>query len=83
MYDSIICRYPLPGSPPFGAIPDQLVKQLGAKPIDSSSGVIYCAEGCNAVRLSDKKGGDMSEWPQDLRVREYPKRVSEHASIRQ
>lgn len=24
------------------------------------------------VRLKDKKGGDMSEWPLDLRVREMP-----------
>lgn len=23
-------------------------------------------------RLSDRKGGDMEEWPEDLRVREYP-----------
>lgn len=22
---------------------------------------------------NDGKGGDMSEWPEDLRVREYPK----------
>jgi protein gp37 len=24
------------------------------------------------VRLRDRKGGDMSEWPEDLRVREFP-----------
>ncbi len=24
------------------------------------------------VHLSDRKGGDMSEWPEDLRVREFP-----------
>lgn len=24
------------------------------------------------VRLKDRKGGDISEWPQDLRVREFP-----------
>lgn len=25
------------------------------------------------LRLADKKGGDMEEWPEDLRVREFPK----------
>lgn len=25
------------------------------------------------VHLKDKKGGDMAEWPEDLRVREFPK----------
>lgn len=40
------------------------VKQLGRLPVDS--------DGC-AINLSDKKGGDMSEWPEGLRVREYPK----------
>jgi len=26
--------------------------------------------------LRDRKGGDMSEWPEDLRVREYPRPVA-------
>lgn len=38
------------------------VKQLGAHPV---------ADGFEQ-RLKDKKGGDMSEWPADLRVREFP-----------
>lgn len=25
------------------------------------------------LRLNDRKGGDMSEWPEDLRVREFPR----------
>lgn len=25
------------------------------------------------IRLQDKKGGDISEWPEDLRVRQFPK----------
>lgn len=25
------------------------------------------------IRLRDKKGGDMAEWPEDLRVREFPR----------
>jgi len=37
-------------------------KQLGARPVHD--GVPYA--------LQDAKGGDMSEWPEDLRVREMP-----------
>lgn len=35
------------------------VKQLGAQPV-------------GIARLRDRKGGDMAEWPEDLRVREWP-----------
>ena len=48
------------------------VKQLGARPI------IYLGDGHrNEVRvrpilLRDRKGGDWAEWPEDLRVREFP-----------
>lgn len=38
------------------------VKQLGSNPFESDVPVI----------LKDKKGGDMNEWPKDLRVREFP-----------
>ena len=57
------------------------IKQLGALPV-------VPAEECHglqvsfiqhenvgdrvALRLSDKKGGRMSEWPEDLRIREFP-----------
>lgn len=40
------------------------VKQLGSKPI----GVSWW----NPNGLSDRKGGDMSEWPPELQVRQYP-----------
>jgi protein gp37 len=36
------------------------VKQLGARPL--------------GLRLADRKGGDPAEWPEDLRVRESPRR---------
>ena len=40
------------------------MKQLGRYPIfDRDEATRY---------FTDKKGGDMAEWPQDLRVREYP-----------
>jgi protein gp37 len=38
------------------------LKQLGAVP----------TLGRGVLKLKDRKGGDMSEWPEDLRVREFP-----------
>lgn len=37
-------------------------------------------EGAAAVRLMtrDSKGGDMAEWPEDLRIREFPSRITHH-----
>ena len=59
------------------------VKQLGAKPFQQHAE--NCNENrfrgpkervCNCtggpLDLLDKKGGDMAEWPEDLRVREFP-----------
>lgn len=53
-------------------------KQLGARPVDSA-GVVQCAglaldQGplVRPLRIADKKGGDCSWWPADLRVREWP-----------
>jgi protein gp37 len=43
------------------------VKQLGANPYESTM-----EDGCLAVTLRDRKGGDPSEWPADLRVRMFP-----------
>jgi protein gp37 len=44
------------------------VKQLGARPTHPPR------DGYPAVnlQLKDRKGGDMEEWPADLRVREFP-----------
>lgn len=46
------------------------VKQLGAKPYDDDGEMSFFPEGCE--RLLDRKGGDPSEWPADLRIREMP-----------
>jgi protein gp37 len=43
------------------------VKQLGAKPIWVSDFDF------DATRIHDRKGGDIAEFPADLRVREYPR----------
>lgn len=48
------------------------MKQVGSFAWDSSIGDrgVPCAE--NRIRTKDSKGGDMAEWPEDLRVREVP-----------
>jgi len=43
------------------------VKQLGSQPTEPDG-----AGFVRHVMLRDKKGGDPSEWPKDLRVREFP-----------
>src|SRR5690606_26407264 len=49
------------------------VKQLGAKPACGRVGGDGddCFEPVR-LALANKKGGDMAEWPADLRVREFP-----------
>lgn len=62
------------------------VKQLGANPITSNANAmewpdttkfIEVESGSQAagasVALVDKKGGDQAEWPEELRVQEFPK----------
>ena len=50
------------------------VKQLGAKPIrDMRSEVEDVIKvGMEPIRLVDRKGANIDEWPDDLRVREWP-----------
>lgn len=55
------------------------VKQLGAKPYVIAPGPFWNREILSHktsdsawIHLEDKKGGDMAEWPEDLRVREFP-----------
>lgn len=52
------------------------VKQLGAKPYTNritgpSTNDLTLTR--TSFRLRDRKGGDMAEWPEDLRVREFPR----------
>ncbi len=44
------------------------VKQLGSKPVRVLGKYVIKLD----PPLKDRKGGDMSEWPEKLRVREYP-----------
>lgn len=46
-------------------------KQLGSRPQDSVIRWVD-SEGLALGTIHDRKGGDMSEWPEDLRVREWP-----------
>ena len=43
------------------------VKQLGGQPIELNGTGFF-----RHMMLRDKKGGDLSEWPEDVRVREFP-----------
>lgn len=45
------------------------VKQLGASIYDMPTPFLSVG----VPRLKDRKGGDMGEWPEDLRVRQWPK----------
>ena len=56
------------------------VKQLGSAYADEKNGIAGAALNVSADvsslisrRLRDRKGGDMSEWPEALRVREMPR----------
>lgn len=51
------------------------VKQLGASPFDSAQRISIDGPDSHAITvdLRDPKGGDPSEWPADLRVREMPR----------
>lgn len=46
------------------------VKQLGSNPVDGSRMSLDADR--IPLRLKDHKGGDISEWPAELRVREFP-----------
>jgi protein gp37 len=52
------------------------IKQLGTKPPVHSNRNPQCTRVvCRylPVKLKDRKGGDMEEWPEDLRIREFPR----------
>lgn len=48
------------------------VKQLGARPIGERLDGDGRASVNDPLPLTDSKGRDMNEWPEDLRVREWP-----------
>ena len=51
------------------------VKQLGGRPYLAPH-LIDGAAVLNPLRLASPKGGDPAEWPEDLRVREWPQEVT-------
>jgi protein gp37 len=57
------------GVPPF-------VKQLGAQPEEEVTAPLDGHKWMRRVVLRDRKGGDMDEWPADLRVRELPEALT-------
>ncbi|MEG3843523.1 DUF5131 family protein, partial [Microcoleus sp. herbarium14] len=48
------------------------VKQLGSTPIESNPYIAGIAESRRVIRLKDRKGGNIDEFPEDLKVREFP-----------
>jgi Bacteriophage protein gp37 len=48
------------------------VKQLGAIPIESTPYIDGVAQNHFQLNLKDRKGGDISEFPEDLRIRQFP-----------
>ncbi len=50
------------------------VKQLGANPgtVTRSTSNVGIQGEAVSLRLKDRKGGDPAEWPEDLRVRQFP-----------
>ena len=50
-------------------------KRVNAHERHRQCGLVECVDyGCqHGLRFNDRKGGDMSEWPADLRVREWPR----------
>lgn len=48
------------------------VKQLGSRSQDPASGSFDWENEVWALPLSDSKGGNPAEWPEDLQVREWP-----------
>ncbi|HET7566497.1 MAG TPA: phage Gp37/Gp68 family protein [Gaiellaceae bacterium] len=53
-----------------GHRPAVFVKQLGAKPTYGFAGEPLIRM---PLDLNDRKGGDIDEWPADLRIREFPR----------
>lgn len=49
------------------------VKQLGARPRIEQPMDGAGNHPVTEILLRDRKGGDMAEWPEDLRVREFPR----------
>lgn len=56
-----------------GAHVAPFVKQLGSKPTNAMRGIIVDGAVFDLDDLKHPKGGEMKEWPADLRVQEFPK----------
>lgn len=48
------------------------LKQLGSNPFDAPPDCFDSTDDVWTLNLADPKGGDPAEWPEDLRVREFP-----------
>jgi len=48
------------------------VKQLGSNPIDNNEYIIDVATNNFSLRLKDPQGGDINEFPEELKIRQFP-----------
>jgi protein gp37 len=66
------------GSKPFepDEVLDEIARDASHNPENPADiAAIAAASAFRRLRLRNRKGGDMAEWPADLRVREYPARL--------
>lgn len=48
------------------------VKQLGSNAIGSNPYIADIADTHHQIKFRDRKGADISEWPEDLRIQQFP-----------
>jgi protein gp37 len=76
---SLLQQFQAAGVPAFvkqlGTIPmmdEALWRQLPRAPLLNAGHGLRVPAGFVPLKLQSRKGGDMAEWPEDLRVREFP-----------
>lgn len=57
------------------------MKQLGAVPVNAVLGPVNPVNLRTVGSIRDRKGGDMAEWPEDLRVRQMPAAVPDDPPV--
>lgn len=76
---SLVRQFQSAGVPAFvkqlGSVPmmeESLWRRQNPTPLLSVANRNRVPPGCVGLKLQSPKGGDMAEWPEDLRVREFP-----------
>lgn len=53
------------------------VKQLGSKPQASKPYIAGVVDVCHPIEISDRKGGNIEEFPEDLKIRQFPQEIAQ------